>query len=174
MIKKNTIQMYLLLPLLALLASCSNGTKIVDLNLKYLAANTTPTYTSDQQAQAQIAEAATAVGHSLQDLSALELARHPHTKLQEPFDANAIGMGRLASVSWTGPVMPLLKQIAKAAHYQLRTIGKTPAIPPIVSLNVRDKPLATILRDATYQIVTKASLLIYPKTRTIELRYHGN
>lgn len=83
-------------------------------------------------------------------------------------------MGKLASVSWTGPVKPLLAKIAQATHYQLNVIGRTPNLPVLVSIDVHNKPIADILRNITYQVVMKANVAVYPKSRTIELRYHDN
>ena len=34
--------------------------------------------------------------------------------------------------------------------------------------------VADILRNVTYQVVMKADIAVYPNTRVIELRYHGN
>lgn len=172
--KKNTWKLALLIPAFFLLASCSDGKKVVDLNLKYLPANRVPAQITDQQAQEQIAEAATAVGQSLQELSAVQMTVHPPKKLQKPFNPQAIGMDKLASVSWTGPVKPLLVKIAQATHYNLRVIGKKPNLPVLVSLNVNNQPIADILRNVTYQVVMKANIAVYPKSRTIELRYHDN
>jgi defect-in-organelle-trafficking protein DotD len=174
LMKKYTWKFGLLLPLFILLTSCSSGKKIVDLNLQYLPVDMVPAQTTDEQAQAQIAEAATAVGQSLQELSAVQMTVHPPQKLPKPFDTRATGMGKLASVSWTGPVKPLLKKIALATHYQLNVIGQKPNLPVLVSLNVHNKPIADILRNITYQVVMKANIAVYPKSRIIELRYHGN
>ena len=163
----------LFLPLLILIAGCSSK-KEVRLKLSYIPADTVPAQITDEQAQAQVAEAATAVGHSLQELSAVQMTVHPPKKLQRPFNPKTIGMGKLASISWTGPVEPVLKKIAQATHYKLRVIGKRPVIPVLVSLNIRNQPIATILRNIMYQIVMKANIAVYPKSRTIELRYNGN
>ena len=83
-------------------------------------------------------------------------------------------MGKLASISWTGPVEPVLKKIAQATRYHLRVIGKRPVLPVLISLNIQNQPIATILRNIMYQIVMKADLAVYSRSRTIELRYHGN
>lgn len=177
MMKKLTWKFALISPLFfsfLLLASCSSGKKVVDLNLNYVPVDMVPAQTTDEQAQAQIAEAATAVGRSLQELSAVQMTVHPPKKLQKPYNPNAIGMGKLASVSWTGPVEPLLKKIAQATQYHLRIIGRRPNIPVLVSLNVHNKPIADILRNVTYQVVMKANIAVYPKSHTIELRYNGN
>lgn len=172
--KKNTWKFAVLLPALFLLASCSSGKKIVDLNLRYLSANTVPAETTDNQAQEQIAEASIAVGHSLQDLSAVQMTVHPPRHLRAPFNPQAIGMSKMASINWTGPVQPVLEKIAQATHYHLRVIGKKPTLPVLVSLNAHNRPIADILRNILYQVVLKADIAVYPTSRTIELRYHGN
>lgn len=157
-----------------LLSSCGSSKKIVDLKLKYIPADRAPAQITDEQAQAQVAEAATAIGQSLQALSAVQMTIHPPQRLNKPFDPHAIGMDKMASIDWTGPAEPILKEVAYAANYRLRVIGKKPALPVLVSINIENQPLADILRNITYQIVMKATVAIYPKSRTIELRYHGN
>lgn len=160
--------------LLSLLSSCSDSKKIVNLNLRYLPTDYAPEQTTDKAAQEQIAEAATTVGQSLQELSAVQMTVHPPQKLPKPFDPNTIHMGRMASVTWDGPVLPLLKKIAAATDYHVTVIGKSPAIPPLVSLDMKNKPIADILRNVMYQVVMKATIAVYPSTHTIELRYKGN
>ena len=164
----------LFVPALFLLASCSDNKKVVDLNLKYVPVDRVPAQTTDEQSQAQIAEAATAVGQSLQELSAVQMTVHPPTKLKQPFNPQVIGMDKMASINWTGPAEPLLKEIARATHYRLRVIGRPPVLPVIVSMNMHNQPIANILRNVMYQVVMKADIAVYPKSRTIELRYHGN
>jgi len=174
MMKKNTWKFALLLPAFVLLTSCSSDKKIVDLNLRYLSANTVPAETTDQQAQAQIAEASIAVGHSLQELSAVQMTVHPPKHLRRPFNPQTIGMSKTASINWTGPVQPVLKKIAQATHYHFRVVGRKPSLPVLVSLNMHNRPIADILRNIMYQVVLKADIAVYPRSRTIELRYHGN
>lgn len=157
-----------------LLSSCDGGKKIVDLRLKYMPANRVPGRIIDEQAQEQVAEAATAIGRSLQELSAVQMTVHPPQKLQKPFNPYTIGMDKMASINWTGPVEPVLKKIAQATRYQLRVLGRKPALPVLISLDIKNKPIADILRNITYQVVMKADIAVYPKSHTIELRYHGN
>ncbi|MDP1573972.1 MAG: type IVB secretion system lipoprotein DotD [Coxiellaceae bacterium] len=164
----------LLIPTLVFLASCSSDKKIVDLNVNYIPTDRVPAHITDDESQAQIAEAATAIGHSLQELSAVQMTVHPPTTIQKPYDPRVIGMDKMASLNWTGPVEPVLKNIARSTHYQLRVIGRPPIIPVFISIDVNNKPIADILRDITYQVVMKADIALYPKSRTIELRYHGN
>lgn len=158
---------------IAFLVGCSSKEqpKFVDLSLKYITTDSAPEPSVDRKAQAQLSETAQAVNQSLQQLSALEIATHPDVKIPEPMNAAAIGMSQQTSIDWTGPVEPLLNKIATASSYKLRVLGVEPAIPVIVAINAVEQPLATILRDTTYQVATKARIEVYPKTKTIELRY---
>jgi defect-in-organelle-trafficking protein DotD len=99
---------------------------------------------------------------------------HPPQRLQKPFNPQAIGMDKVASISWTGPVQPVLQKIANATHYRLHVIGHTPNLPVLISLSMHNRPIADILRNITYQIVMKANIAVYPSSRIIELRYHSN
>lgn len=154
------------------LAGCSNDSKkVVDLNLHYVTANSVPAGQTDANAQAQLAQAATSVDNSLNQLSAIQMATHPKAKMPAPLNAQAVGMNQVSSLSWTGPAEPVLRRIASAAGYRLRVIGNTPATPPIVQMNAHNETLADMLRNVEYQIEGKARIAVYPSSRVIELRY---
>jgi defect-in-organelle-trafficking protein DotD len=155
-------------------AGCDSPRKTVDLNVKYVPTSDAPESSIDRVAQEQVAEAATTVGQSLQELSAMQLAMYPGQKIKDPLKGKLIGMGQLASVNWTGPVEPLLAKIANSAHYRFTVIGQRPATPVLVSIAMKNQPLANILRNAIYQIVMKANVAVYPRSKTLELRYRGN
>jgi defect-in-organelle-trafficking protein DotD len=154
-----------------LLAGCSDKKTVVDLNLKYTNAQTAPIAVTDKNAQSKLAEAAVSVDHSLQEVSAIEMATNPQAKAPKDLNPAAIGMAQQTSLDWTGPIEPLLKKIAAASHYRVRVIGKKPSIPAIITINMNDVPLAEILRNATYQVHKKASVKVYPSKKVIELRY---
>lgn len=162
--------LFMLLPVLALIG-CSESPRYVDLNLNYLSAKKPPVESEDKRSQAMLAETASSVNQSLQQLSAIQLATHPDVRMQDPADPVALNMAQQTSLDWTGPVEPLLHKIAEASGYSVRVIGTRPAIPVIVIINAVNQPLANILRDTTYQIAQKARVQVYPKTRVIELRY---
>lgn len=127
----------------------------------------------DDAAQIKLAEAATSVSHSLEQLAAMEKAVHPSIKLPAPPNPTSIGMAQLASVDWNGPVEPLIRKIAAATHYRVRVLGRPLAIPPLVSISAKNTPLADILRDASFQVAKKADIIIYPRSHVIEIRYLG-
>jgi defect-in-organelle-trafficking protein DotD len=139
-------------------------------------ATTPPTINSDavandDAAQAKLAEAAVSVSQSLQQLSEMEKAVHPAVKIPPPPNPVSIGMAQLASITWNGPVEPLIRKIAAITHYRVRVIGRAPAIPALVSIAAQNTPLADILRDASFQAQQKANIVLYPNSRVIEIRY---
>jgi len=127
--------------------------------------------TGAKEAENKLADAALTVSESLHQLAEIERATHPQARLPSPPAASVIGMDQLASVEWTGPVAPLVNKIAAATSYKLRILGKQPAIPILISISAKDTPLADILRDATFQCGEKANIVVYPASKTIELRY---
>jgi len=155
------------------LAGCaSESAKQVHLNLTYMTASSAPVQSGDANAQAQVAEAATSVGHYLQELSAIQMATHKGIKLSKPLNARAVGMAHQASLKWNGPVEPVVERIAHASKYRLRVIGSKPATAVIVNLNVKNHSLARILRNTSFQAEPAVTIKVYPKKRIIELRYN--
>ncbi len=122
-------------------------------------------------AEAQLAEAATSVSKSLTSLNAIQQAATPPKYNPDPPDPATYGMANLVSLDWSGPIEPLVQQIAKATGYRVNTVGKPPAIPILVSISEKDTPIGIILRNAGYQCRNQADIVVYPKTKTIELRY---
>lgn len=123
------------------------------------------------RAEVQLANAATSVTNSLVELAAIQKAVYPAVKLPDLPDANKIGMGQRASIDWTGPIEPLIKNIGNVSGYNVRVIGKAPPLPVLVSINKQNAPLAVILRDAAFQCGDKVNIVLYPTSKVIEMRY---
>ena len=158
---KTKILFFIALVCLTQLSGCAHKAKTVASNSK----------SELHKAEVELATAANSVSKSLQELVEINRAAHPHAKLSQPLDPMAIGMGQLGSIDWNGPVAPLVKKIAEATGYKLKTLGTAPAIPILVSVNAKDTPLADILRDAEFQCGNRANIVVYPATKIIELRY---
>ena len=122
-------------------------------------------------AAATLAEAATSVSKSLISLNELQAATTPLPPTYQPPNPASYGMSNLVTIDWNGPIEPLLTQIADATGYHVNTLGKQPAIPIIVTVIAKNKPIGDVLRDAGYQCGDKAEVVVFPKTRIIELRY---
>ena len=83
------------------------------------------------------------------------------------------GMGGLIDINWIGPVAPLIKKLADNSGYKIKVLGKEPAIPVVVSIAQKNIMVADVLKDAMLQLGNKATIMIYPSNRIIELRYHS-
>ncbi|HEX4045407.1 MAG TPA: type IVB secretion system lipoprotein DotD [Gammaproteobacteria bacterium] len=124
--------------------------------------------------EASLAEASYSVSRSLVELSEVAQASHPQPDLAPPPSPASYGMGGLTSIDWSGPVEPLVRQMAKAANYRVRVLGTQPAIPVLVTVYTKNAMLGDILRDVGYQTGRRASVVIFPESRVIELRYAKN
>lgn len=122
-------------------------------------------------ASIKLAEAADSVSDSMLQMARIEKVITPPTKDNTLTIPNAYNLQVRASVDWSGPIAELCSRIAKAAHFRMRVLGKEPAIPVLISLNVQDESLAEILRDIDYQAGRKAYIHVYPNSQVIELRY---
>lgn len=125
-------------------------------------------------ADASLAEASYSVSRSMSKLSEIAQAAHPLPQLDPPPNPASYGMGGLTSIDWSGPVEPLVRQIAKAAGYRVVVLGTQPAIPVLVTVYDQNMMLADILRDVGYQCGRRATVVVYPGSRVIELRYAKN
>ena len=170
MLKINSI---LVLGLALTLTGCSSDSKkVVDLNLSYMTDSSAPAQTNDAKAQQQLAEAASSINQSLSELSNIQQATHPDVDMGSPINAQATGMTQVTSIDFNGTLDDVLKNIAQMSNYKLNTIGTPPAIPVIINLHEKNKTLADILRNVSYQAAKQATIKVYPKDHVIELRYH--
>lgn len=157
------------------LVGCGNSHRdVVDLNLIYITTDSAPVADSSYASERDMVQSSHSVSHSLRELAAIERASRPDLRLPKTYNARQLHMTERMSVSWTGPVEPILRKVANKSHYKLIVIGVKPVIPVLVSINKKDEPLANIFHDIRYQIVEKAQVLVYPKANVIELRYFKN
>ena len=123
---------------------------------------------------ASLAEASYAVSRSISSLSESAQAAHPLPDLAPPPNPASYGMSGLVSIDWSGPVEPLVRQLAKASNYRVRVLGTAPAIPVLVTVYDKNMMLADVLRDVGYQCGRRAAVVVFPESREIELRYAKN
>lgn len=130
-----------------------------------------PVNNPSDDATIKLAEAAVSVSDSMLEMARVEKVITPPNKDNTLTIPNAYNLQARASVDWSGPIEELTDRIAKAAHFKLRILGTVPAVPILISLNIKDKSLAEILRDIDYQSGKKADIHVYPNSQVIELRY---
>ena len=121
-------------------------------------------------ATVSLAQAAVSVSQTLGELGEATRADTPDEK--RLVNASRYLLPGTASIDWNGPVEPLLTKVIKGSGYRLRVIGSEPAIPVLVSLNVKNSRLTDVLRDLDFQIGKKADIRVVSGKHTVELRYH--
>jgi defect-in-organelle-trafficking protein DotD len=132
------------------------------------------TYDIKNQSEISLTEASYSVSRSISDLAETAQAAHPLPPMAPPPSPASYGMGGTTSIDWSGPVEPLLRQIGNASGYRLGVLGTPPAIPVLVTINSKNVMLGDVLRDVGYQCGRRASVVVYPGARLIELRYAKN
>lgn len=130
-----------------------------------------PVNDPSDNASIKIAESASSVSNSMLDMAKVEKTILPAGKNNILSIPNSYTLRARASVDWSGPIEELTARIAKAAHFRLLILGKEPAVPVLISINVKDESLAEILRHVDYQAGKKADIHVYPNRQVIELRY---
>lgn len=122
-------------------------------------------------ASIKLAEAANSVSDSMLQMAKTEKILTPPQADNVLTIPNTNNLNAHASVDWSGPIQEVTKRIAEAANYNLRVLGTEPAIPVLVSINLKDYSLGDILRYIDYQAANKASIHVYPNSKVVELRY---
>lgn len=136
--------------------------------------STPPATGSIDHTEASLSEASYSVSRAISSLSETAQASHPLPQLDPPPIPASYGMAGLTSVDWSGPVEPLVKQIANATNYRMRVLGTPPAIPVLVTVYDKNMMIADILRDIGFQCGRRAAVVVFPDSRVIELRYAKN
>ena len=164
-----------LISLSAILTGCGNSHReVVDLNLTYVTTDSVPAPAKYRASEDDMIQSSHSVRHSLRELAAIKRASRPDLRMPKTYNAKQLHMTQQLSISWTGPVEPILKKIAHKSHYKLVVIGVKPVIPALVSVHKKNASLANIFHDIRYQVIDKAQILVYPKSHVIELRYLKN
>ena len=134
-----------------------------------------PVETSSVSAQVDVsqnlAEAAYSVQQSLRALAASKEPLEMNAINTEPLTTAQGGLGSRATIDWAGPIEPLLSRVADSSNYSVKVLGPPPAIPIIVTMNVENRRVADIIKDAGLQAGKRANIVVYPSSRIIELRY---
>lgn len=130
-----------------------------------------PLNSPSDDATIKLAEAANSVSDSMLEMARIEKVISPPNKDNVLTIPSAYGLQTHASVDWSGPIKEVTNRVAVAAHYRLRVLGHAPAVPILISLNLKDQSLAEILRNIDYQAGSKANIHVYPNSHVVELRY---
>lgn len=79
---------------------------------------------------------------------------------------------RRYSVSWTGPMAPLLRTLSMEIGYAFRVEGPAPAAPLTIAIHREHEPAWRIIRDIGLSVSNAATVILNPNEMTVLLR-HG-
>ena len=124
---------------------------------------------------ADLNQAAQQVAGSLTDLAEIEKANYqgstglPFGNITDPT------LNKQISVSWYGPIAPVLQSVAGQIGYQLQVYGKLPQTPVLVNINTTASNTSAldVLRNIDLQAGQAADVALYPDIKVISLRYLG-
>ena len=122
---------------------------------------------------AMLADAADRASVALETLAAVEQARTPAIAVG-PIENAPSELERAITVNWVGPVEPIARKLADRAGYMFQTIGASPAVPVVVSIDVENKPVIDVLRSIGLQLGTRADVKVDGARRVVEIHYAPN
>lgn len=128
---------------------------------------------SPDKVSLMLAEAADRASNALETLAAVENARSPSAQTG-PVSGAPIELRRAVTVNWIGPVAPITKSLAERAGYQFLTIGAPPPVPPVVSIDVENRPVIDVLRDVGLQLGSRGDIKVDGRRRMVEIHYPAN
>ena len=116
---------------------------------------------------------ANAINNSIIELHKYEASEKPKfIQNNDPDeDFTKYGLGFLVAIDWVGPIEALVHKVSKIAKFKFKVLGNAPPIPVLINIFDKRASLGDVLRMTNLQASDRANVVIYPKTKTIELRY---
>ena len=121
--------------------------------------------------QVDLSQAAIATSASLEQLADVTYMSRDFQVSPERLHAADYQMTKLATINWSGPIEPLVRELAHLNHYRLEIFGKEPALPVLVHIKRKGAYSGDILRDAIVQAKDSVKVLVFPNNNIIELHY---
>lgn len=116
-------------------------------------------------AQTQLNAAAAAIQSSLRQLSEAEQYERmkvapgtPHLLTQFP------GLERTVTMPWNGPLEPAVMRLAAEGGYEVKVLGRPPAVPIIVQVGAEAATISDQLRSLGIQAGLRADVAVAPMT----------
>lgn len=125
---------------------------------------------SPDKVSLMLAEAADKASNSLQTLAAIEQTRSAGVSVQ-PITNAPEELARAITLTWVGPPEQILRKLADRASYNFVTLGNRPPVPPVVNVDVQNRPVVEVLRDVGLQLGARADVKVDSQAQIIELHY---
>ena len=132
--------------------------------------------TDNDPALARLADSARNIQSHWNEYAAIESARQKKSYINNPGDYNVVYTPKLSKMvslgdNWTGPVEPLVRELAGLSDYTVRVLGTNPPGDVMVNINTEYRRIIDILADAGYQSGSKATIRVLAKDKVIEVEY---
>lgn len=121
----------------------------------------------------RLAAAAEKAASALDDIARVETVRGPAAPAED-FSGAPQELLQPVTLRWSGPIEQVARLLAARAGYRFITLGKAPATPIVINLDVFDKPLLKVLRDVGIQAGERADLKVDPAARQVEVMYRAD
>lgn len=126
------------------------------------------------EVNAQLGESAGRAANALETLAMIQRARtEPRA---EPIDESGLPpeLQRHITVSWSGPALPLVQEIAMQVGYDFAEMGNAPARSASVQIQSRSGSAAQTLVDIGLQVQRYATVIVDPNAKKITFRHEPN
>jgi hypothetical protein len=121
---------------------------------------------------ALLARAAEKASSALKQLAEIEAGLHPTAPLPPlPLDTLPKELTAPVTLSWVGPLGPVVQVLASKAGYQFLETGPKTAQPVLVRIDAIERPLIEILRDIGLQAAARVTIDANVPQRQVEVRY---
>lgn len=137
-----------------------------------LIGSTLPASKQAEMSHEAMIAAASSINTSLLQLEKIERYRKPRIISVREENMSRYNLGQRVLVDWSGPIEPLINEVAVYSDYKLKVVGVAPAIPVLIDIANDNIAIGDIIRQAHLQAKERVNLVIYPKSKTIELRYN--
>ena len=168
-------KLLLLLPIPFALSCCGQSPhQLVDLDLNYVSTNKVPVTDIDNVAQKNLLKTADSVDAEMNRLARLRLSGN--SLVSDKKSLTAPNMSRKFTIHWSGPMMPVIKQVAYYSKYEIKIDGTPPTTPILINLDMNNQPLVDIIQNIRFQVFNSANIQLQTQNNpmTILITYKNN
>jgi hypothetical protein len=135
--------------------------------------NSSGIYDSAIQSQVQqsLTQSANEASNALQTLAMVKSSQIPPADPALDESHLPLELQRPTTINWTGPSVPLIKQLAQNVGYNFVTTGQSPAHDVMVNVSLNGVSAARAFQDVGLQMEQYGTIVLNPNTKTVELRY---
>ncbi|HFH3476848.1 DotD/TraH family lipoprotein [Pseudomonas aeruginosa] len=127
---------------------------------------------SDDPAYQKLQETAKNIQQSLTQLAEAEQYDKMKNRPSQPRIYTQIrGMEQVVTMPWHGSLEQAVSKLASFSGYEVKFMGKPPAVPIFVQIGESPASVSDHLRNVGIQAGVRADIVVNPSLRVVEVRY---